>query len=132
MALALKYRSTGVMMSGDEIEEKSDVPRKLTAAEKKREHILRVQRSLVACFMGIITGCISYLVIDPANILGFQSYTILALFIMLAGIVVQKHIFMLLKMNVSSLGKKDWFYQGFMTFAFWFIVWTILLSGSLM
>jgi hypothetical protein len=132
MALALKYRSTGVMMSGDEIEEKSDVPRKLTAAEKKREHILRVQRSLVACFMGIITGCISYLVIDPANSLGFQSYTILALFIMLAGIVVQKHIFMLMKMNVSSLGKKDWFYQGFMTFAFWFITWTILLSGSLL
>jgi hypothetical protein len=132
MALALKYRSTGVMMSADEIEEKSDVPRKLTADEKKREHILRVQRSLVACFMGIITGCISYLVIDPANSLGFQSYTILALFIMLAGIVVQKHIFMMLKMDVSSLGKKDWFYQGFMTFAFWFIIWTILLSGSLL
>jgi hypothetical protein len=132
MALALKYRSTGVMMSGEEIEEKSDAPRKLTAAEKKREHILRVQRSLVACFMGIITGCIAYLVIDPANSLGFQSYTILALFIMLAGIVVQKHIFMLMKMNVSSLGKKDWFYQGFMTFAFWFITWTVLLSGSLL
>ena len=32
------------MMSGDEIEEKSDVPRKLTAAEKKREQVPKAER----------------------------------------------------------------------------------------
>jgi hypothetical protein len=31
-------------------------------------------------------------------------------------------------MDTTKLGAKDWFYQGFMTFAFWFMSWTILLS----
>jgi hypothetical protein len=80
--------------------------------------------------MGIITGVISYLAIDSSQILGFQSYTILALLIMITGVVVQKHLFMLMHLSPSSLGKKDWFYQGFMTFAFWFITWTILLTSA--
>jgi PKD repeat protein len=29
----------------------------------------------------------------------------------------------------TKLGAKDWIYQGFMTFAFWFMTWTILLSA---
>ncbi|NTV01144.1 MAG: hypothetical protein HGA55_08530, partial [Methanoregulaceae archaeon] len=45
-------------------------------------------------------------------------------------IVVQRHIFMFTKLEPESLGKKDWVYQGFMTFAFWFITWTVLLTGS--
>jgi len=44
--------------------------------------------------------------------------------------VVQRHIFMFTKLEPESLGKKDWVYQGFMTFAFWFITWTVLLTGS--
>jgi hypothetical protein len=35
-----------------------------------------------------------------------------------------------MRLGPASLGKKDWFYQGFMTFAFWFITWTLLLSGT--
>ena len=45
------------------------------------------------------------------------------------GIVVQKHIFILIGMDTSRLGGKDWFYQGFMTFAFWFMTWTLLLTA---
>lgn len=88
----------------------------------------RIKRTLVGSLLGILTGVISFLVIGP-NVVGFQSYTLLALFIMLAGIVVQRHIFVLLKITTPALGKKDWFYQGFMTFAFWFISWTLLLTA---
>ena len=49
--------------------------------------------------------------------------------LMLAGVVLQKHIFMLSGMNTAKLGAKDWFYQGFMTFAFWFMTWTIMLTA---
>jgi PKD repeat protein len=49
--------------------------------------------------------------------------------LMLAGIVIQKHIFTLMGMDTGKLGGKDWFYQGFMTFACWFMTWTILLTS---
>ncbi|MCE5299192.1 MAG: hypothetical protein MUE45_04175 [Methanoregulaceae archaeon] len=119
-------------MSADEVVEKEEVPRKLSPEEKRQENIKKIKRSTIATAMGIITGVISYLVIDSSQILGFQSYTILALLIMLAGVVVQKHIFMFMQLDPSALGKKDWFYQGFMTFAFWFITWTILLTSGIL
>jgi hypothetical protein len=131
MASALKNRSTGVEMSGDTIEERP-LPsyRKLTTAEKQRDHVNRIKRTLVGSLLGILAGVISFLVVHgPENILGLQSYTILALFIMLAGVVVQRHIFVLLKITTPELGKKDWLYQGFITFAFWFISWTLLLTA---
>lgn len=111
--------------SAPEIEE---VPRKKTREQKQREHLIRIEQTLVACALGIITGIISFLVITPSQILGLQNYTLLALLIMIAGIVVQRHIFMLLRLDSDKMGFKNWFYQGFMTFAFWFITWTLLLT----
>jgi len=46
-------------------------------------------------------------------------------------VVVQKYIFMLMHLSPTPLNKKDWFYQGFMTFAFWFITWTLLLTSGI-
>ena len=118
-------------MSTDEVMEKEEVPRKLSPEEKRQENIRKIKRSAIAAAMGIITGVISYLTIDSSQILGIQSYTIFALLIMLAGVVVQKHIFMLMHLSPTPLSKKDWFYQGFMTFAFWFISWTLLLTSGI-
>lgn len=98
------------------------------AAEKAAEHRERMVRTAVACFFGIITGVISYTLIgDTTTPLG-ESRAILGLLLLLAGIVFQKHMFILLKIDYTKLGAKDWFYQAFMTFAFWFISWTILLT----
>jgi len=109
-------------------EEIEAAPRKKTREEKQKEHILRIEKTLLACIIGIVTGIISFFVVSPSQILGFQSYTILALLIMIAGIVVQRHLFMLLGLGSQKMGAKDWLYQGFMTFAFWFITWPILLT----
>lgn len=116
-------------MSAEETGEKETRKRK-TPAEKQKEHLLKIKRSLVACLAGMVTGIISFLAIPSMEIVGFNSYTALGLLIMMAGIVVQRHIFMFTKLEPESLGKKDWVYQGFMTFAFWFITWTILLSSA--
>ena len=111
----------------DEIIEEQPVQTKKqkTKADKQAEHIERIKRTLVASLIGIFVGGLSYYIsISYSNDSG-----LLALMLMIAGIVVQKHIFMLLHMDTGKLGAKDWFYQGFMTFAFWFMSWTILLTA---
>jgi heme/copper-type cytochrome/quinol oxidase subunit 4 len=103
--------------------------KKLTPQEKQEQHIQRIKRTAIACFMGIIAGVISFLVVPPGQVTGLSNYLLLAIFIMLAGVVVQRHLFVLLKLNKPKLGNKDWVFQGFMTFAFWFITWSLLLSN---
>ncbi|MDD4484552.1 MAG: hypothetical protein PHD55_09315 [Methanoregula sp.] len=95
-----------------------------TKLEKQADHIERIKRTLTACLMGILVGILSYyLQISVKSDIG-----LLAFMLMLAGVVVQRHIFILMHMDATKLGAKDWFFQGFMTFAFWFMTWTILLS----
>ncbi len=116
-------------MSEVDIEEKPVVKKVKTREDKQAEHIARIKRTLVACLLGIGTGIISYIAGGTPDAAGLQgSVDLLALMLMLAGIVVQKHIFILLGMDTDKLGAKDWFYQGFMTFAFWFMSWAILLT----
>jgi hypothetical protein len=111
----------------DEIIEEQPVQTKKqkTRADKQAEHIERIKRTLAASLIGILTGGISYYI----TITYSTDSGLLAFMIMIAGVVVQKHIFMLLRMDTGKLGAKDWFYQGFMTFAFWFMSWTILLTA---
>jgi hypothetical protein len=103
-----------------------------TKEEKQREHKKRIHRTLVACFLGIVTGLLSYYICgtpDPAT--GLQQNQIVGVLLLMAGVVFQKHIFMLMKIDYTELGGKDWFYQGFMTFAFWFISWSTMLTTSM-
>ena len=101
-----------------------------TRADKQAEHIGRIKRTLIASIMGILAGLLSYYLGGSPNAAGIQNDGFLGFMFMLAFIVLQKHIFMLMGMDTSKLGGKDWFYQGFMTFAFWFITWTIFLTSS--
>lgn len=100
--------------------------------EKKEQHKKRVKRTLIACVLGLIAGILSYMLGGVPDASGIQPNVMLAVFILLAGIVFQKHIFAFIGIDLTELGKKDWFYQGFMTFAIWFITWTILLTTSLL
>jgi len=100
-----------------------------TKADKQAEHIARIKRTLIASLIGIATGVLSYWSGGIPSSAGIQANGFLAFMLMLAGIVIQKHIFILLGMDTDKLGAKDWFYQGFLTFAFWFMTWTILLTS---
>jgi len=98
--------------------------KKKTTLEKQTEHIIRIKKTAVACLAGIIVGSLSfYLQMTQPKDIGLVAFML-----MLAGIVFQKYIFILMHIDISKLGAKDWFYQAFMTFAFWFMSWTILLS----
>ncbi|GEM_PF-294133 len=119
-------------MSEDQEKEQPALSKKAkTQAEKQVEHIERIKRTLTACLLGMFTGVLSFVSGGTPNAQGLQNNGLLALMLMLAAIVIQKHIFMFMGMDTSKLGAKDWFYQGFMTFALWFMVWTILLSSPL-
>ncbi|HVP96152.1 PKD domain-containing protein [Methanoregula sp.] len=108
-------------------EEQAILPKKkMTKLEKQAEHIARIKKTLVACIAGILVGCLSwYLQITVKNDIG-----LLAFMLMLAGVVLQRHIFVLMHIDTGKMGAKDWLYQGFMTFAFWIMTWTILLSTT--
>lgn len=106
------------------------VPKKAkTKEDKQAEHIARIKRTLAASLIGIATGALSFYLGGIPNAAGIQNDGFLGIMLMLAGIVVQKHLFILLGMDTGKLGTKDWFYQGFLTFAFWFMAWTILLTS---
>ena len=117
-------------MSEVAVEEKPvQTKKEKTRAEKQAEHVVRIKRTLVASVIGIVTGILSYWSGGIPNAAGVQENGFLAFMLMLAGVVLQKHIFLFMGMDTSKLGAKDWFYQGFMTFAFWFMTWTILLTS---
>jgi hypothetical protein len=130
MACALKNKTTGgAGLSEEVIGEKPVQTKKVkTKADKQAEHIARIKRTLIASLMGIGTGALSFGLGGVPDAAGLQKDGLLGLMLMLAGVVLQKHIFILMGMDTGKLGGKDWFYQGFMTFAFWFMTWTILLT----
>jgi len=100
-------------------------------ADKQGEHMRRMMRTLAACFLGMAAGGISFYLGGTPNELAVQPNALLSLVILAAAIVVQRHLFILLRLDTPRLGGKDWFYQGFMTFALWFITQTILLTTSI-
>jgi hypothetical protein len=100
-----------------------------TRAEKQAGHVDQIKRTLVACLLGFFTGVLSYVSGGVPDAHGLQNSGLLGFMLMLAGIVMQRHIFMFIGIDTTRLGGKDWFYQGFMTFALWFMTWTILLSS---
>ena len=104
-----------------------------TRDEKRAEHRDRLTRTLVACFMGIFVGGLSfYLSGTPDLANGLQENAIIGLLLLMAGVVFQKHIFMLIRIDHMALTGKDWFYQSFMTFALWLMTWTIFLTTTVL
>ena len=100
-------------------------------ARKKSEHVNRVIRTAIACILGMLSGIASFYLagtMDPVT--GTQPMPVMGLLTLVLAIVIQKTIFMVIRIDVSKLGKKDWFYQGFMTFVTWFLSWTMMLSTS--
>ena len=100
-----------------------------TKAEKQAEHVARIKRTLAASLIGIIAGSLSYWSRRDSRCSRGSGKRFSGIHAHACRLVLQKHIFMFMGMDTSKLGAKDWFYQGFMTFAFWFMTWTILLTS---
>jgi hypothetical protein len=131
MACALKNKTTGGAGLSEEIigEKPVQTKKAMTKADKQAEHIARIKRTLIGSLIGIVTGALAFYLGGVPDAAGLQKDGFLGLMLVLAGIVIQKHIFKLMGMATEKLGWKEWFYQGFITFAFWFMTWTILLTA---
>lgn len=99
------------------------------ARDKHKEYRDRIVRTVVGCMMGMLAGIISFAANSTMEGGDITSRSILGFIIMLATVILQKHVFFLMRCDGGGLTKKDWLYQGFMTFAFWFITWTLLMTG---
>ena len=117
------------MSDGGTGDQPQETKKQKTQREKQAEHIGRIQRTLIACLLGIFVGFLSFFSGGTPDAHGLQNNGLLAFMLMLAAVVVQRHIFILMGVDTGKLGGKDWFYQGFMTFALWFMTWAILLSS---
>ncbi|MGZ4901701.1 MAG: EMC6-like membrane protein [Halobacteriota archaeon] len=83
---------------------------------KRATHVEGIKKTLLASLLGIIGGVLSYFV---------PSFGIL---IFIVVFYIQRPILPRLHIDVKEYQLKDWVYTGFMTFAFWFVCWTILLN----
>ena len=99
-------------------------------SEKQQSHLHRIERTLAACFLGIFAGWLSFVLGGTPDANMVQPNALLGLVVLAAAIVVQRHLFILLRIDTPPMATKDWFYQGFMTFALWFMTLTILLTTS--
>lgn len=85
--------------------------------EKRVTHIEGIKKTLLASLLGIFGGVLSYYAIPSFGIL-----------ILLVVVYAQRLILPRIQIDLKEYQLKDWFYTAFMTFAFWFVSWTILLN----
>lgn len=98
--------------------------------ETPEDYIRRLQRTMIAVTAGLVAGVICFATdLSAGATLGGRTF-LFPILVLIASIMIQKHIFRMMKMDTNRLEKKDWIFQSFMTFSFWFVTWTILLSGA--
>ncbi len=83
---------------------------------KQATHVEGIKKTLLASLLGIIGGFLSYYAAS------------FGIFIFIVVFYIQRPILPRLQIDVKEYQLKDWLYTAFMTFAFWFVCWTILLN----
>ncbi|HYA60741.1 MAG TPA: hypothetical protein VED16_01530 [Candidatus Acidoferrum sp.] len=90
--------------------------------QKILQHVAGIKKTVMASLFGIVGGVVSYY-------LNVVNYGIIAgLLILIILVYLQRQALPAIGVDVKEFRFTDWFYLGFMTFAFWFVSWTILLS----
>ncbi len=95
-------------------------------AERRAAHVRGVTVTTVACLAGIAAAWLSAMIADGATdtiAVFILAGTVLAQFPLLRALEIAG-----LDLDVDEFGAKDYLYVSFMTFALWFVAWTILLT----
>jgi hypothetical protein len=94
-----------------------------TKDERVAFHLRGIKMSLIPAALGVLAGFLS----SPYVLSGaHSSFSVLILAI---AIYAQKYIFPLWGIESGKFDLKAWFYVGFMTFAYWYVTWTIIANG---
>jgi EMC6-arch len=86
------------------------------AEEKRVKHVEGIKKTALSSVLGVAGGVVSYYL--PAY----------SLFILIVVVYSQRLILPRLAIDTKEFRMTDWFFLVFMTFAFWFVSWTILLN----
>ena len=93
------------------------------SVDRRAAHIRGLTVTSLAAFAGIVAGLLSSAVAGSAT-------DRVGLYILVGFIVVQFGILQVLGVDVSEFSTKDYLYIAFMTFALWFVSWTVLLTSG--
>lgn len=95
------------------------------AEEKRDAHIRGVVVTAFSSIVGVIAGAISWFVTSESfSVEITDEQTLLIVFFL---VLVQRPVMPYL--GKEEFGAKDWLYIGFMTVCFWYISWTIIMTG---
>ncbi|MFT4904039.1 MAG: protein involved in ribonucleotide reduction [Natronomonas sp.] len=94
-------------------------------AERRVAHVRGVTVTAIACLAGVVAALISGTVAGGAE-------DPLAVYVLAGAVIVQFPLLRALEaagleIDVEDFGVKDYLYVAFMTFALWFVCWSILL-----
>ena len=95
-------------------------------AERRVAHVRGVTVTALACLAGVVAAVVSAAVASGAT-------DTLGVYVLAAAVIVQFPLHRVLEqagveLDVDDFGPKDYLYVAFMTFALWFVCWTILLT----
>ncbi len=95
-----------------------------TKEERIAMHLRGIKMSLIPALFGTIAGFLSspYVLSLP-----HQSFSFL---ILALAIYAQKFVFPLWGIESGKFDAKAWFYVSFLTFAYWYLSWTIIANIS--
>ena len=96
------------------------------SAERRVAHVRGVTVTALACLAGVVAAVVSTAVADGAT-------DTLGVYVLAAAVIVQFPLHRVLEqagveLDVDDFGPKDYLYVAFMTFALWFVCWTVLLT----
>ncbi|QLD89882.1 hypothetical protein HWV07_12940 [Natronomonas salina] len=96
------------------------------SAERRVAHVRGVTVTALACLAGVVAAVVSSAVASGAT-------DTLGVYVLAAAVIVQFPLHRVLEqagveLDVDDFGPKDYLYVAFMTFALWFVCWTILLT----
>ena len=104
---------------------------KKTAAEKKKEKIEAIEKTVYSSILGVIAGFASYYILGTGT---FQMggvtlpwHTILVLVIGIS-VLIQKVTLPLIGIDTNEFKTKDWLYVEFLVVDLWIVTWTLLLN----
>jgi len=97
---------------------------------QRTAHVLSVTRTGIAALLGVVAAFGSWFLTQDAASATAAAQNTTAQLLVLAAVVVQPPLQRALGIYKEDFGAKDFLFITFVTFAMWFVTWTILLTSD--
>jgi hypothetical protein len=101
-------------------------PRPKSAAERKKDQIDGITKTVYASVLGVLAGFACYYA--PAATINQLPWHSVLLVVLAVTYFIQKVTYPFLKIDASEFTGKDWFYVEFIAIDLWLVTWTLLLN----